>query len=163
MITYYSKNIISNKDKSELFKSLKNLLFKDNNEYFAFFPLCLFDSKYYAFLRQKRQSPYKGKIQENEFKFERQIAIGGTSKHRIRTINIEGKIIYQKEHYKIQVKFKTHLISIIAFFSMIPLSIWAYLKMENIAWLLIVPFILVYEILIIKKDIKTIKNKTTTA
>lgn len=108
MITYYSENIISNKDKSELFKSLKNLLFKENNEYFAFLPLCLFDSKYYAFLRQKRQSPYKGKIHENEFKFERQIAIGGTSKRRIRTINIEGKILYQKENCKIQVKFKTY-------------------------------------------------------
>jgi len=163
MITYFKKNIKSNKNKGELIISLNKLLFKDKNEYFAIFPLCLFDSKYYAYKRQKRKSPYFGKISNNEFNFERQIAYGGTGNRRIRTININGKILEEKEKRLIQLRFKTNLISIIVFIALIPLSIWLYFKMGNIVWLSIVPIILINEIFILINDIKRIKKETTTA
>jgi len=163
MITYFSKNIQSNKDKNELIKSLNNLLLKGKNDYFAIFPLCLFDSKYYTFLRQKRKSPYKGKIDKSEFHFERQIAYGGTTNRRIRTVNIDGKIIDQQEKRQIQLKFKTYPISLIVFIILIPFSFWLYLKMDNVVWLLIIPIILINEILIIIKDTRRIKKETTSA
>jgi len=163
MITYFCKKIKSNKEKNELDKSLNSLLFKEKNEYFAVFPLCLFDSKYYTYLKQKRKSPYNGQINESSFNLERNIAYGGTTNRRIRTVYIEGKIEAQNSSLSIQLKFKTYLFAIILFVALIPISIWTFTLTGNMAFLLIFPLILIYETFIIYNDIKKIKNKTTTA
>lgn len=163
MITYFCKKIESNKEKNELDKSLNSLLFKEKNEYFAVFPLCLFDSKYYTYLKQKRKSPYNGQINENSFDFERHIAFGGTTNRNIRTIFIKGKIEEQNNGFSIQLKFKTYLFAIILFVALIPISIWTFILTGNVAFLLIVPLIMIYETFIIYNDIKRIKYKTTTA
>ena len=156
MITYFSKQIRTNKNLKELNVSLYRLLYRKENNYFPFFPFCLFDSEYYVYLKKRIKYPYDGEINQTDFTFDNQLSLDST-----RHIKIKGKITPEIDCTVIQLNFQTSLVTIIAYITAILYGTWTLIIDGNPTFLLVLPFLIVNEILVTTRNFKRIKNQAT--
>ena len=159
---YYKTKIVTDKTKPEIIKSLDKLIFRPTNDYIAVFPFCIFDRKYYKHLRDKKQSPFKGIINNDGFTFERQIYYGGTTSRTFRTLYIDGEFDDQYNKCSIKLRFKTLPIYLNILIIGALITLGAAILLQSILWGLIVPIIILREIFIVSKEINRIKKVTTT-
>ena len=154
MITYFSKQIKTNKNLKELNESLFKLIFRKENNYFPFFPFCLFDSKYYVYLKKRIKYPYNGEINQTDFTFNKQLALNST-----RYIKIKGKITPEINCTVIQLNFQTSILTIIAYLAAIIYGTWTLITECNPTFLIILPFFFANEILVLILNFKKIKKQ----
>ncbi len=141
-------------------KSLKSLILPEGNKYFAIGPFCFFDSKYYSYLKQRRKSPYDGKVNPTGFNFKKSFPLSPTT-----YMNIEILISTENEKTIIQVKYTLDklesILLAIGVFIFVFFAISTGLIAETIlGFLLTLVPIFLYTIIF---NQKRIKNKITTA
>lgn len=89
---YFTGKIESGLEIEQILKSLKSMLYVPTNDFFVF-PFCLFQKRFYSNLRNNKDSVFIGKVNRNDFEFNRSIRYGNVSTgSRIRELRIKGDI-----------------------------------------------------------------------
>ncbi|WP_163718737.1 hypothetical protein [Mangrovibacterium lignilyticum] len=90
----FKSSIKTNKENSEITKSLKSLILKPPDSIF-FFPFSLFQRKFYQQIRENRHAFYSGEVNQKGFKFIKYIQYGNLSSgsRTSRVLKINGQII----------------------------------------------------------------------
>lgn len=101
---YFKTKLKYRKDKKAILKSLNSLIDRNPDNFFVF-PFCLFSKSYYKRLKDKRESPFIGKVTENDFEFHRYIYYGFIAGRTARNLKIKGKVQENEEDCIVELGF----------------------------------------------------------
>lgn len=141
----FKSTIKTNKENSEITKSLKSLILKPSDNVFVF-PFSLFQKKYYQEIRKNRDAYYWGEVNQNEFKFIKYIQYGSLSSgsRTSRILKINGQIINKNSSKYVTIGFVSPNYEIVIKLLIIMSCLTGYFLKDN-GLFLAIPLLLVWD------------------
>ena len=126
-------------------KLLESLLNKLEEGFFVF-PFCLFNKTYYSYLKKRRERPYDGIVQENEFEFGKTIFYGNVSSRQTsRRLIMKGHILEGMGACKVEIEFHLSKFDIILQTILIFSALIAFIIYKNFLFIAI-PILIILDI-----------------
>ena len=158
----FKSTLKTNKENSDITKSLKSLILKPSDSIF-FFPFSLFQRKFYQQIRENRHAFYSGEVNQKGFKFIKYIQYGNLSSgsRTSRVLKINGQIIDENDRKYVTLDFISPTYEVVLKLLVIAGCLTAYYMKDNKLFLAL-PILLVWDSIwhvlrnywIIKKRIK---------